>query len=940
MKYHLQIAFFFTAMLFFSSAIAQKKDSTYTGYAEGIIKDSINNQPLQVATISVYKVADSSLVSYQLTNNFGEFHFRALPVATPLEIVISHIGYKHFRQKFIIPANTKKIDLRALRMAQGKIELSEVTVSYHRPPVQMNGDTLEFNAEAFKLDKNAVVEDLLRKLPGITIWGDGTITVNGKKVSHVLVDGKLFFGGDGRIATQNLPKDAIDKIQVYNNKAEQKSPLDTIIDVNIKLKKNKKTGLFGKVGAGYGTDGRYTGDGMISTFSPLTQISVVGATNNINTTANDVSTLMRNSSFKGVGVNIEYQPDFSLEGLNKSKSAGFDFLHFLVPDEGSHKNHNISANYFINDHSSEVYRNTQTVINLSADNNLIQKNNSIANSAYTHQNFNTRCVLQNDTIVFYTSLLLELNKNHSYSQLTNTSATSFQGLQSTSHSINDEIDENKNLSFKTGLENKPKHFNLDYAFSLNNAENEQTNRINFDSPLNPSQNSEFDRNYTPHIQNVSNALDFRYDRLKKLIFGEMNFYYIEIKFLNSIKINNEHTNNIVNDLDTVTQKPTINKYLTNISQYNTVDEIPELKFERTFIKALTNRYKKTIIVDAELRDQIFNQKNISQKTFQNFEYSYNKFIPKAGINYLNDQFGDHQITYQLDYNTSLDYPTVNQIAPLVDSANIFYQQRGNPRLKPSYKKELSFSITYVSFVSKNIVDGYKVNVSAGSVDNAIADSTLYDNLGRTVNYSVNVNESRYLSISGDFRKAYKFKGNQLQIRGTTLTNITWQPNYVNSILNQSNTLFSDNSLSLIYTLKDFFAIEVKEKLSVFSSKQTGFNNNEFKNSTQKTILSTSFNCLKKITLSSNITYNSTSSSNSAASKFTIWNANINYRFLKGNQAEVKFSALDLLHQNTSIINYGYNNSLTTGNVNVLKQYFMVTLAYFPRKFGKKEKLGK
>jgi hypothetical protein len=96
---------------------------------------------------------------------------------------------------------------------------------------------LEFNAKAFKLNRNAVVEDLMRKLSGITMWGDGVITVNGKKVSHVFVDGKIFFGGDARIATQNLPKDAVDKIKVYNDKAEQKSPLDTILDVNIKLKK-------------------------------------------------------------------------------------------------------------------------------------------------------------------------------------------------------------------------------------------------------------------------------------------------------------------------------------------------------------------------------------------------------------------------------------------------------------------------------------------------------------------------------------------------------------------------------------------------------------------------------------------------------------------------------------------------------------------------------
>jgi hypothetical protein len=708
--------------------------------------------------------------------------------------------------------------------------------------------------------------------------------------------------------------------------------------VNIKLKKNKNTGFFGKLGLGYGTDKKYSGDGMISLFSPLTQISLVGASNNNNIMVNDVGALMRNSSFKGVGVSIEYQPDFSMAGLNKSNSGGFNFQHDFIPDASNNKNNRIDASYFMNDYNSELNKNTQTTIRLNGDSNLVQKSSSVGHTSFLNQKLNTNYNLKTNKIEFYASQSLELNKSRNYSSNTNVSETSIPSLQSTNNALYNQNLDNQNFSLKAGLRNGPDKFKVDYAFSINSSQDRETNQILFISPFNSAQNDRYDRNYDNHLRTVYNELKSRVD-FKRFLFGDRKVYDIGMEISNSLKINNDRTENNVKDRDTAANQYKVNTYLSNINRYQTVDEMPALSFSKMFIKVFTNRFRKSILLSADIQEQFFNQQNISEKQFQNFNHSYTSLLPAADITYTNDQFGDHLFTYKLNYNTSTGYPTVYQRAPLIDSANIYYQQRGNTTLKPFYKKEIAFTLSYISFQAKNLFDSYTINIQAGSVQNSIGDSTLYDNLGRATNYSVNLNGVRYLNANGDFYKAFKLQTNQLQISGNAKLSINNQPKYINGALNQLNNLFSDNSLSLLYTYKETIALKVTEAIALYKSRQRGDFNNELNNSIQKTILSASVNLPQNITFSSNITFNKNTSSYVPASSFNIWNASVMYRFLKGNQGEVKFSALDLLHQNTNIINYGINNSLTTGSVNVLKQYFMLTVAYYPRKFGKAKKKG-
>ena len=165
--------------------------------------------------------------------------------------------------------------------------MSAVTVTARRPPVVINGDSIEFNSENFKTQPNAVVEDMLKKMPGIEVDKSGGITVNGKSVSKVYVNGKEFFTGDPKMATRNLAADAVDKIQIYDRKSDQ--AMFTGIDdgndetaINIKTKKDRKQSTFGKVGSAFGTPGRFDGQGNINRINNDEQFSIIATANNVN----------------------------------------------------------------------------------------------------------------------------------------------------------------------------------------------------------------------------------------------------------------------------------------------------------------------------------------------------------------------------------------------------------------------------------------------------------------------------------------------------------------------------------------------------------------------------------------------------------------------------------------------------------------------------------
>jgi len=248
----------------------------------GVVKDSIGN-PLDLANVIALNKQTNALESYGITNDKGRFKLD-LKSNTTYTIQVSYIGMKTVEETI----TTKEVDvLKDFIMVEDNA-LEAVELVYEMP-VTVKGDTLIYNADSFKDGTERKLEDVLKNLPGVEVNDDGEIEVEGQTVSKVMVDGKDFFDGDSKLATKNIPSNAVDKVQVLKNYAEvgQLSSVTNNQDniaINIKLKEGKKNFWFGDITAGVGVaddDGLYLVQPKLFYYSPKYSINFIGDLNNI-----------------------------------------------------------------------------------------------------------------------------------------------------------------------------------------------------------------------------------------------------------------------------------------------------------------------------------------------------------------------------------------------------------------------------------------------------------------------------------------------------------------------------------------------------------------------------------------------------------------------------------------------------------------------------------
>jgi len=918
--------------------MAQQKAPVLAGRVTGMLMDTVNNYAVQAATVSIYKVSENNLLNYQITNNYGEFSIKNLPIGTPLKLVVTSIGYASLTKAFTISDKTHNLDLMTLNMDPSAISLETITVSV--PPITMNGDTLEFNAAAFKLDSNAVVEDMLRKLDNVTLWGDGKITVNGKEIKSLLVNGKSFFGNDAKIALQNIPKNDVQKIQVYNKTDfNPEKPLDSVMEMNLKLKKGVGGGYFGKIGFGYGTNKRYETDISLNLFTSKMQLSVVGASNNINKLADNSDVLIENSTFKGVGTNVNYQPDFKTYGINRPNTVGLKFNYNFLDKPDSYKNNVLNANYFRQDVEVDSISNFERTTSLSDGTQIFDKNKIISSTKNILQKFNSDYeLLKNEQYLHITNSITTNSKDNSNSTLS--SAENGQHvLTSTNNSLEESKSKTNNFVLTADYIYPSKSgrkfggLTAKYNININNIKNNNQVITNFKSLADTSLNKSFNRNYDTKTENINQLFDFELPNLRKLILGSKQILGFNFSVSNSAMLNIEKNNNHVYDADRSTGNYIANEYLTNITKEYLLEDIPGINFTKVINKNLSDRYSRRLIMRYSIKQLFANQRITSLKDFQNINRNYSRFVPEAQINYKDQVYGEYARTYSMNYTTDVKIPNLRQIAPLTDSTDVYRLLRGNRNLKEEVQRQISVNFSHEDESSTNSLN-YMLNLKVGQISSAIADSILIDNQNRQTIYKVNVDGKKYAIVSGEVKKAFKLKDSEVQISINPVVEYTKYPIYLNSVFAVTDNLNSTITAKIYYRLKNLLTLEAWQFYSAYKTKQSAFANLYSGNNNSST-LSSSFNINKRFTIGTNITFNRSSALGSNDINYTIWNANTVYRFLKGNNLEFKFSALDLLKQNNSVVNFSDQNSFVIGTRNVLQHYFMATVSYYPRHFGKK-----
>ncbi|UYQ93391.1 hypothetical protein MKQ68_25240 [Chitinophaga horti] len=916
-----------------SQAWAMPADTSHTGVVKGQLRDTANDIDLLSATVAIYHAQDSTLIGYQLADGFGEFLFPKVPAGVRLKLVASYMGYESSSVLFMVDG---EVNLGVIALQIQSRQLQGVSV-ITPPPVRVNGDTLEFFADAFSVYKNAVVEDLLVRLPGVTVWGDGQITVNGRKVSQVLVNGKPFFGGNTNIAIKNIPKDAVERVQVYTDAATSGRQEDSTTNVNIQLKADKSTGTFGKVSAGYGTDNRYDADASLNMFNRRSELLLVAGANNVNKVADHIDDLQENSVYSSNGVSMNYQPNFSMPGANRPIAGGALFTHDFISNPGKNNVDRIKGTYFIRDNEQINLRDVQTVLLSGSDSLQQERRRSELFTSGTVQDAHVRYDKKKNFYQYYLSAGLHTDKNSSseWEQLRRTFNDKLLSTGSQHERIhNDDRRWQLEAGFTSNKPSlRPAEVEVRYTLSFDDRHAIRNVANTFSLSSDTGYIRDLHRHYTTRRREATHQLNASFGDLVKWWPAEKRpVSGLSAKITNALQLVRRDESQLTRDESFITGERVVNPRLTNDMQAVVVDERPALSVEKTISRHLPDRYAKDWGISLQLQGQYYFQQTKSSLAYQNISRSYVKPTPNVAFTYNNFQVGGYHRRLKFALALSSEYPTIGQLVGLVDSIDPFFIRQSNAGLRESDKRELRFSFQHSSLHPQKVFS-FNIDASAGTIDNAISDSIHIDDSGRSVYGYANMDGRLYANVTGKLSTAVKWDQHQFHLTFNTGLNLFRTPSFVNGDKIWSDGYAASLGTTIHYDFLEHWSAYWENGVRFYAANQQA---SQFRNSTGFSKLALSTDITRKLSLGSNITVNRATTSGFSPNTFSIWNASVAYRFLEGDNLEIRCSALDLLRQNRSIVNEASLTMLTRGTSNVLQQYFMISLSWFPRKFGKEE----
>jgi hypothetical protein len=885
--------------LFITASFAQNKASV-----KGMLADSLSKTPIEYATVAIVNAKDTSLISYTLSNKKGEFSISSIPTDRQTKMIVSYVGYQTITKQLQLEKGASK-DFGTLFFSGNN--LREVVIEGDRSPLMIKKDTIEFNTAAFKTRPNAVVEELLKKLPGVQVNTDGSILVNGKQISKLLIDGKQFFGNNPKIATQNLDADLIARIQVYDDRENDPnhkisaSKIGKII--NLKLKSKIKKSTIGKFYGGGGTRERYEAGGILSSFRDTLQISLIGLANNLSKTGFSRQDLSGMGGFNRSGGDQLYDGTFGGRGwggLEAVKSTGFN----INNDYG--KKLKINLTYFYNE--SELNNRgksfseqmlTDTRLSRSSNHQDRQKMNKHALGGLIEWNPDTLNNIRYEPKITF-------NKERS---TTSGSGSTFNTQEPmVSESSNNQQNDAKNTSFrhefsynkkfkKEGSSIRISHqLDLNKNFEDNYASNDLTSYV---ASL-PSTVTDRYRNQHTKQNSANIAVEFTYPLTKKL-FVEANLGA---------------------------------SYISNLEHVSTFDKNELTKQYDLFLPDQSNRL---------VRNQYM--QNLTPKLGYKFSDDY---ILKLGVNaqyqILKDQFNtgipdrhDNELywlptlefegpSFSVQYGKDIRQPEISDLQPITREYGPLYKSIGNPGLQPVTAHEIS-GYYYKYFDSKQI--SINVHGNMNFSENDIVEKSSISENGATITTNVNRNGRYSASFGGNIGKQFK-KSQNWQI--SLNTNFNANINRSTFFLNDDEGLQLRTRLSMgesvNFNYKSLMSINLGYK---FVNSNTAYRKVDYEtiqNYTHTIDATSTLRWPKKLEWELNYNYNyNTQLSEGFQKSANILNVAVSLQMLKKDRGQLKLSVYDLFDQNISIYRYASENSISTGESQILKRYLLLTYQY-------------
>jgi hypothetical protein len=874
---------------------------------KGTVTDTVEKKSVANAVGMAVRIKDSVLLGFTRSDANGNFLLNTIPIDT-IELTISHPNYGDKLYFIFGSATNFSFDLNKIIMPPKTNVLEEVTIFAYKDPVYFLGDTLVYTADSFKVKPNATVEDLLKKLPGVKVDANGKITVQGKQVDQLLVDGDEFFGTDPNTALKNLNANTIENVKVYEQKNENTTEdgKETVQVMNLELKDDAKKGYFGKMSAASDFQNFHEGNVLFNKFNSARKISVFGLASNTPNSRFDFGDLYK----YGLDNEYEYSRDeddgYSYYSSNGNANSGYpqNYKGGFYYNEKFGKKTKLGLNYTYNSstlstkqESYSQYFLTDTTYNTQSFYNNFKKG--------TSHSFNLD---YEQTIDSLTEFELESKLKLTSGRQNNSELTDFvSSLDTTTRrttisNISENIGYNVNTTAKLRRKFKKADRTMRLVYNFNTSNDEGSGILKSYNKYYQLQlpNDSIDQQKTSNTISTSHSGTLVYEEpITKKIKLEFE-YNISFNTATQDKIANNFFNGEYSLLDTIFTNNFKNEKLNNRFSLKYIFENSKIKFT----------------AGMRLRNISVNNTNLVSNTV--ITQSVNNILPFASYRYK----ASDTKSMSINYRTSSNLPSINNLQPVPNNNNPNSIFIGNPNLLPTFEHSLGFSFnSFKPLSGKSVWSGMNTNY----INNAFANSTRFDSLGRTVSQTINVdgNYNANIYIGGETEI---FKG-AITMSPYFFSGYDSRTNYINGQKNITKNFSADLSSYFQWTNDTItIGISVGADYNVPQSSLSTLSNKPYTN--QRYSANFSWMLPKKFTIETNLDY-SIQANRSAGfnTNILIWGASLSKAFLKNENLILAFEANDILNQNL-LNNRDVNENVITDNkTQIITRFFMLRLTW-------------